>query len=196
MNLAELQTEVYAITNRPDLADRTLSAIRSATLFLHQKDFYWKDLKEQGIVFNTEGYLQQFEYRSLFPRFRSISYTRKTDINLYDQGEIFDIIQPTNVVDDYRANRTNVCYAAGAVLQYRSSTSFQYAILGFYENPDITLATYTSWIALDHPFAIVYRAAAQIFKSIGNTEEWNAWTQMANQQAQEIDISNIEARGI
>lgn len=195
MTLTELQNEVYAITNRPDLADRTLSAIRAATLYIHQSDYYYKDLFETGIAFLTEDYLQQFEFRSVIPQFRSLKYTRKTDINLYDQGDFFEIITPDAVVDDYKINRTNVCYIAGSVVQYRSSSNFQYALFGCYLNPVITTIGYSSWVATDHPFAIVYRAAANIFKSTGKQEEWAAATQDANVQLDEVKISNIQTQG-
>lgn len=196
MNLTELQTEVYAITNRPDLADRTLSAIRAATLKIHQADYFYKDLRETGISFLTSDFLQQFDYRTVFPLWRSLSYLRRTDINYFDNGQIYEVVTPGHVVDDYALNRTNVCYVAGAVLQVRSSEAFQYALLGYYANPDITLAGYSSWVALDHPFAIIYQAAANIFKSIGKDQEWQAWTMQAQEQLQEVRISNIEARGI
>lgn len=196
MTLTELQTEVYAITNRPDLAARTLSAIRSATLKLHQSDYFYKDLFETGLAFPTEDYVQQFEYRTVIPQWRALSYLRRTDVNYYDQGDFFDVITPQLVVDDYAINRTDVVYVAGEVVQLRSKLPIQYALLGCYLNPVITEAGFSSWIALDHPFAIVYNAAAQVFKSIGKDQEWQAWTMLANEQLQELKISNIEARGL
>lgn len=195
MNLTELQTEVYAITNRPDLADRTLSAIRAATLKLHQADYFYKDLKESPIVFLTEDYLQQLDYRTVFPQWRALSYLRRTTVDGLQSGDFFTVKTPANIVDEYKQNKPNVCYVAGEVLQVRSAVAFQYALLGYYENPNITLAGYKSWIALDHPFAIVYTAAAQIFKSIGKDQEWATWTQQSNEQLQLIRISNIEAEG-
>ena len=120
---------------------------------------------------------------------------RRTDVNGYQNGDFFTVMSPTNVIDDYKTNVPNVCYVAGAVLQVRSAVSFQYALLGYYENPDITISGYSSWVALDHPFAIVYAAAANIFKSIGKDAEWQVWTVQANEQLQEVRISNIEAEG-
>ena len=195
MTLTELQNEVYAITNRPDLADRTLSAIRAATLKIHQADHFYKDLRESGISFLTEDYLQQFDYRTVFPLWRALSYLRRTDVNGFQSGDFFTVKSPTNVIDDYKANEPNVCYVAGAVLQVRSAVPFQYALLGYYVNPDITLTGYSSWVALDHPYAIVYAAAAQVFKSIGKDSEWQVWTQQSNEQLQIVRISNIEAEG-
>ena len=195
MNLTELQTEVYAITNRPDLADRTLSAIRAATLKLHQADYFYKDLFESGVTFSTPAYLQQLEYRTLFPRWRALKYIRKSDVNSFADGAFLEIISPDQVLDSYSLNRSDVCYAAGLTVNIRSSTELQYVFIGCYLNPDITLAGYSSWIALDHPWAIIQLAAAQILRSIGKTEEWAAATREAAEQFQLVRESNILAVG-
>lgn len=195
MTLTELQNEVYAITNRPDLVGRTQSAIRAATLKLHQSDFYYKDLFETGIVFSTAAYLQQLEYRTLIPRWRALKYIRKSDVTGSDNFPFIEIITPEQVLDEYKQNRNDVGYLTGEVIQIRSSTELQYIFLGCYLNPNITLTGYSSWIALDHPFAIVYEAAAQIFKQIGKTEEWQAYTLMAREQMQAIVVTNTQAVG-
>lgn len=195
MTLSELQTEVYAITNRPDLADRTLSAIRAATLKLHQMDFFSKDLFETGLAFSAASYLQQLEYRTLIPRFRALKYIRKSDVNGADNLPFLDIITPEQVLDSYGVNRTDVCYQAGETLQIKSSTELQYIFLGCYLNPVITVSGFSSWIALDHPFAIIYAAAAQIFKSVGKDEEFQAYTLLEREQRQLVLTSNIQTVG-
>lgn len=195
MTFTELLTEVYAITNRPDLVDRTKSAIRSATLTAHQSDYFYKDLFETGIVFPTSSFIQQFDYITLIPQWRSLKYIRATDADGADYMKFFDVIQPEAVLDDYGLNRTDVCYAAGTVIQIRSSTEFQYALLGCYLNPVITEIGYNSWIARDTPWAIIYLAAANIFKSIGKQEEWAAANSDANIQMQLLKQSNVMAGG-
>jgi len=195
MNMAELLIEVYAITNRPDLVDRTSSAIRAATLKLHQSDYFYKDLFESGVVFSAPAFLQQLEYRTLFPRWRALKYIRKSDINASQTGKILDIITPDEVLDDYGCNRNDVCYGGGEVINIRSSTELQYVFIGMYNNPDITALGYNSWIATDNPWAIIYEAAAQIFKSIGKTEEWNAATLNAREQKQALLVSNTLLQG-
>ena len=195
MNLTELQAEVYTLTNRPDLVTETLAAVRSATLKLHQIDYFYKDLYETGVSFSTAAYQQQLEYRTLLPRWRSLKYLRKTDVSGSDTLGFFEIIVPENVLDDYNLNRDNVAYVAGAVVQMRSSTQFQYIILGCYLQPDITVATYTSWIALDHPYAIVWEAAATVFKMIGDTEQFAAFSALSQIEQNNIKISNIQSSG-
>jgi hypothetical protein len=195
MTLNELIAEVYTITNRPDLVAQTLTAVRSATLKLHQSDYYYKDLRETGVSFVSALYVQQLEYRLLFPKWRALKYIRKTDVAGTDTGEFLDLIVPENVLDSYKQNRNDVCYVAGEVIQIRSSTQLQYIILGRYDNPDITQSGYDSWIALDHPYAIVFEAASTVFKMIGDTDQFAAYTQLAGMQLVELRNSNILAAG-
>lgn len=195
MTLTELQNEVYAITNRPDLVSQTQSAVRQATLSLHQSDYYFKDLFETGITFPTEDFIQQWEYSTVIPRFRALKYIRKTDAQGSDNGAFFEVVPPELVVDSYQINRTDIVYVAGTVIQLRSRTSIQYAILGCYLNPDITISGFSSWIAREHPFAIVYLAAARIFKQIGRDTEYAVWTREAQEELGRLKLSNIVAGG-
>lgn len=188
-------TEVYQITNRPDLVSQTSAAVRAATLKIHQSDYFYKDLQEQGIVFTTAAFEQQIEYRTLIPLWRAFKYLRKTDSSGVDTLGFFELIPPELILDDYALNRNDVCYVAGSVIQIRSSTSFQYAIHGCYVNPNITALGYSSWVSIDHPFAIVYEAAAQIFKQTGDAEQFAAFTQLAREQLSEVKISNIQPAG-
>jgi hypothetical protein len=195
MTLTELQQEVYTLTNRPDLVAETLSAVRAATLKLHQSDYYYKDIYETGISFPTAAYLQQIDYRFLIPRYRSLKYIRKTDSTGAQDLGFFDIIVPENVLDSYKVNRTDVAYVAGSVIQLKSSTEFQYLIFGCYIQPNITEASYDSWVALDHPYAIVFEATATVFKAIGDTEQFAAYTALAQMERANVIVSNIESSG-
>jgi len=195
MTLTELISEVYTLTNRPDLVAQTSLAVRSATLKLHQMDFFYKDLYETGVAFSSAEYLQTIEYRTLLPRYRAFKYLKKTNLAGTEQGVVFSLIIPDNVLDDYQLNRENVCYVAGDAIQIRSSTQLQYVIFGCYINPDVVTATYSSWIALDHPFAIIFEAAASVFKAVGDTEQFAAYTGLALQFATEVRTSGILANG-
>jgi hypothetical protein len=194
MTLTELQNEVYTITKRPDLVAETLLAVRQATLALHQSDYFWKDLQETGISFTGVAYTQELEYRTILPQFRAIKYLRKSD-SAGAVGAFFDVITPEAVLDLYGTDRTNVCYAAGASIEIKSSTQFQYCILGYYTNPVITPTGYSSWIALDHPYAIVLEAAEKVFKMTGKTEEFAAYKFLRDEEKQRLALSNIQAVG-
>jgi len=196
MTLAELQAEVYLLTNRPDLVAQTSAAIRSATLKTHQLDYFYKDIFETGIIFPALAYLQQLEYRTVIPRWRALKYLRKSDVSNYGNGQFFTIIPvPEFVQDQYALNQPDVCYVAGDVLQVRSSTEVKYALLGCYRNPDITPLGYNSWVALDHPYAIVFEAAASIFKQTGDTDQFAAYMRMSAEEQQLVRISNIQPQG-
>ncbi len=194
MTLTELQQEVYTLTNRPDLVAETLLAVRQSTLALHQSDFFWRDLQETGISFPTSAYTQELEYRSIIPLFRSLKYLRKANADS-TVGAFFTVVSPESVLDSYGVDRTDVCYAAGASIEIKSSTQFQYAVLGYYANPNIVPANYNSWIALDHPYAIVFEAAEKVFKMIGKSEEFAAYKLLRDEEKQRLMMTNIQVSG-
>lgn len=196
MTLVELTQEVYNITNRPDLVNETSSAIREATLKGHQSDYYFKDLFEVGVAFNASAYVQNLDYRSLLPLWRSLKYLRKFDnVNQVPKYPDLDIVVPENVFNAYQQVRTDVVYGAGAYLQINSSTLEQYYLLGCYLNPNITQAGYSSWIALDHPWFIINGAAAKVFKAIGKDDEAATYRQEMSDQLAELKAANILVNG-
>lgn len=194
MTLTELQAEVYTLTGRPDLIAETLLAVRQSTLALHQSDFFWRDLYETGISFTAYSYLQELEYRPIIPRFRALKFLRKSDSS-GTSGAFFTIVQPESILDSYGSDRTDVCYAAGESIEIKSSTLFQYALLGCYLNPDITVAGYSSWIALDHPYAIILEACEKVFKMIGKTEEFAAYKFLRDEEKQRLVLTNLQVQG-
>lgn len=195
MILAELITEVYSLTGRPDRVAETLSAIKSATLKAHQTDYYYKDIFESGISFSTSDYIQSLDYRLLLPRWRALKYLRKYAPTTNTPAKELDIILPDNVLDSYKVTKTDVCYVAGAYVQINSSTQESVYLMGCYINPDITEAGYTSWIANDHPYAIIFDAAATVFKAIGKDEEAAAYRTLVTEQIAMVKMSNIDATG-
>lgn len=195
MTLTELIAEVYTITGRPDRVAETSSAIKSATLRAHQSDFYYQDIYETGISFSSPEYFQQLDYRLLLPRWRALKYLRKYDAVGGVAGTILRIIPPEMLLDDYSVERTDIAYAAGALLQIKSSTKEQYFLLGCYINPDITDAGYSSWIAVAHPYAIIYEAAAAVFKATGKDEEASTYKQISAEQIAMLRMDSIQAMG-
>lgn len=169
---SDLVTDVYALTNRPDLEAMTKLAIRAATLKAHQTDYYPKDLYETGIEWNPTAFVQSLEYRTTVPRWRAFKYLRKFDATTSPgtPGRHFALIEPESILDDYEVHKENTCYLAGEFLQIRSDTKDKNMLLGCYRNPDTVEATYSSWIALDHRMAIIYGAAGIVAKNTGYDE--------------------------
>lgn len=197
MNLAELTAEVYTITGRSDRTAETLTAIKAATLKAHQSDFYYKDIFETGVAFDTSDYTQSLDYRTLIPLWRAVKYLRKYDITTtpYTPGRILDLLVPENIMDRYQVQKTDIYYVAGSYLNINSSTKEQVYLLGCYLNPDITVDGYNSWIADDHPYAIIFDAAATVFKAIGKDEEAAAYRSLNAEQLSMLRASNIVANG-
>ncbi len=179
---AELVSDTYLFTNRPDLVNETKLAVKAATLKAHQSDFYPKDIYEVGISWATPDYIQSIDYRTLIPRWRAFKYLRKYTDGA--AGDFIKLLTPEQTLDRYSINKEDICYLAGENLEVRSSTEDDYMILSCYINPVLDETSYSSWIALDHPYAIVYEAARTIFKQIGWDEQANAIRQEVTEQYQ------------
>lgn len=218
MTFDELVQEVYTLTNRPDRVGETQVAIRAATLRSHHLDFFYKDIQEQYLTFATSDYYQQIALTSIF-NFRALSYMRKyypgvvgdqtyqagqvpplQNIGYYPGNNLPDgreikIITPTNVLDSYGMNKVDVAYIAGSTIQIKSGDQIQNILFGYYQNPDVTMQGYNSWIAREHPYAIVYDAASTIFKTIGYDEQVTFYNALVQQEQNQVILSNIQAEG-
>jgi hypothetical protein len=182
MQLSDLVTEVYGLTSRPDKATETVAAVRAATLKAHQRDFYPKDLVEVPLQFDSSAYQQTLQYRTLIPRWRAFKHLRKWDVDSSTPKDFLTYIGIEESMDEYKRNREDVVYLAGNNLQVRSGTQERYYLLGYYEHPDVTIAGYKSWVALEHPYAIIYEAARVIFKTIGFDEQASTYEKLVAEE--------------
>ena len=194
---------VYGLTKRRDYVEETINAVKSATLQLHRKDFFARDLREVVLEFTTADYLQSVDIKTLFPLYRALKYSRKFDAGTstvppeYGMGKFFTLIPPEKVLDEYNQTRNDVCYVAGNNLNLRSSTAIKYCSVGIYQNPQVsTPETYSSWIADEIPYAIAYQAAAIIRGTLlKDTAGQRANQELAMQEMQSILIANITNEG-
>lgn len=197
-----LVSEVKTLTNRPDLVAETILAVKSATLQLHRRDFFAKDLVEVALIYPTSDYLQSIDYRNIFPKYRALKYLRKFDPTNatfpdYGMGPFFKLITPEQVLDSYFQTQTDVCYLAGGNINLRSSTAIQYSAIGIYVNPTVeTPETYSSWVADEAPYAVVYTATANLMGAVlRDTAGQNANNALAALEFAEVSNSNITATG-
>lgn len=200
--LTSLVDQVYTLTNRPDLVGETTLAVKAATLKMHQREYYPKDLFETGLQFDTAAYIQSLAYKSLVPLWRSLKYLRKFDITTTSNdsssgtpGKYITLITPEAVLDSYSVEKQDVCYLAGLNLNIKSSTELQYALLGCYMLPDVTDAGYSSWLADEHPYAIIFEATRVVFKTIGFDEQSAGYEKLVAEQMATVDTSQIVAEG-
>ena len=131
----------------------------------------------------------------MIPNWRANKYLRPYDAVTSTPGKPFKLITPEQILDRYDAQKTEVYYAAGVEVTLKSSTAYRYYLYGCYLNPNITSAGYNSWIARDHPYAIIYAAAGDVFKAAGKDEEAAAYRSMIPEQLQFVKASNITAEG-
>lgn len=194
-SFTDLTTKVYALTKRDDLVNETINAIQAATLKAHRSDIFFKDLFETGIAFDEARILQSLQYKQLIPLFRSIKYIRKCDGSTIPPTplEFLEMIAPENALDSYNCTRPNVYYIAGTVIQIRSIAAEDNFLFGCYVNPNITQEGYSSWIADEYPYAIVYEAVAIIFKTVGYDEQVSTYRAMVADEYAILKVGNIVA---
>lgn len=199
MTFDEMVAEVVSITKRPDLVERIKSNIRAATLKAHQSDFYFKDMFEIAVQFENPFYLQSFIPTEVAPRFRMAkyirlwNYTEGTDPNSGGPGDFLENIQIENSKDSYGYIKTNVFYMAGQALQIRGTGPLNKILFGCYQHPLITPeSSYSSWIAAEMPYVIIYEAARVTFKSISYTEQANEYSQLVGELYSELKMSYVD----
>lgn len=195
MTYDEIVSAVYSVTGRPDRIAETALAVGQATLKAHQSDYYYKDLFETGIQFDSSTYFQQIPYRDLFPAYRAIKYIRIYDAVNQCPGNFLTLVPTEKVIDDYLIARTDIFYVAGAEINISFCQPNQYIIIGVWLNPVVTSVGYNSWIALDNPYAIINDAAATVFKMIGKDEEAAAYRTLVAEQYALLATSNILPNG-
>lgn len=194
-SFSDVVAEVYALTNRPDLVNETALAVRAATLKAHHTDFYYKDIFETGISFTTSDYLQSLPYKDLIPLWRSPKYIRKVDASTTPPTPLgfLKLVAAEDALDSYALNKEDVYYIAGTNIQLRSRTQQQFYAVGCYVHPNVTTANYSSWVADEHLYAIVFEAVAIIFKTIGYDEQVKAYREMVAEEIALLKMSNLEA---
>lgn len=219
MTLNELITAVYNLTARADLVDQTKQTVLASTLTMHMSSFYYKDILSGQIDFATQDYHQQID-TSAVPRFRSISYMRlnKNDITMqqvdpftglpprYYVQPFFKIISPDDIIDNiWDAEKCQVAYQAGGTIHLKAINKITSVLMGWYAYPDLTDMNFTSWIAAEVPYAIVYHATAAILNTIGQEQAASKYDRPENAQGQGgglvqeqirmLRASNIVAQG-
>lgn len=183
MNLAQLQAAVIVETNRPDLVAETLQAVLEATMTVHMTDYWYKDLSENLVVFDTlTDFIQTLNVGAL-PFCRDIAYIRKADVGVTNTGGAttlgnrFNFVKRVDIgdiLDGYGYEKNDIWYQAGKQINIKSSTPLGYARIGWYQYPNLdpTGVAFSSWIATELPAVIIYRAAGNIFAKIGEDKSY------------------------
>ena len=195
MTFDELVTEVYNITNRPDLVSETESAVKAATLKAHQSDFYSKDIHETGVIFDTADYKQSLDIISFVTNFRALKYLRRVEDENDEVGAFFCILTPEETLDSYGYNKTDIAYVAGRMIEIKASVEFSNMLLGCYVHPVVRTGAYASWVAEQHPYAIIREAARVLFKTIGYDEQSAAYERLVAEEYALLRMSALSDVG-
>lgn len=112
-------------------------------------------------------------------------------VNFSQSMAFLRVLDPNDILDDYGTEKLDVCYLAGSTIWIKSSTALQYAFLGWYQYPsldtsdpsaDKSYPNFKSWIAVERPYAIVYKAASKIFTRNGKQDVSRMYDRTQNPQ--------------
>lgn len=190
MNIEQLKDAVYELTNRPDLTALTERAIRAATLKAHTMEFFAKDIYECVLATGESARVQSIDVYTAISNFRAPKYMRilNADGSL---GAFLDKVEPTEVVDYFGNQRTNIFYVAGRHLEVRSAVAFNRIVLGCYVFPITTAANYSSWIADLYEDAIVFEAVYTVSKHTDKAEQAKSYKEAAAEARAAILLTEV-----
>jgi len=192
MTLDEMADKVYALTGRPDKIAATKEAIKAATLKAHKTDFYSSDIVEVLITLGaSNAYVWSFDVISYISNFRSLKYIRRYDDVNAKPANFIDIITPEEVLDTYGNTRANVAYRAGRNIEIKSYTAFKQMLFACYVFPIVTDGGYSSWIADQYTYAIVYEAARILFKTIGHDDQASQYEKLVMEEYSSLQTSAL-----
>lgn len=169
----EIYDDVVTLTGRPDLADETAVAIRTATRSIHGRYNFPRDLATELVKLPNAIQIVGLDIQTLFPRFRTTSTVRPLDsafapvdsihIEIREIGDIYDPIYGT-LLD-------NIAYVAGSSLNIRCLSGAYGFLVEYFKGPEVRPDYYNSWIAQLAPDAIIYQAASIVLSTNGNEEK-------------------------
>jgi hypothetical protein len=113
------------------------------------------------------------------------------------------ILSAQEIIDGYGYEKSDVAYQAGTNIFLKSSNPLSAGSFGFFQFPNLGVvgnnyADYSSWIANDYPFCIIYHAVSAIFQDIGKDEasrKYDGPNGLVAQEKQNLLTNNITAEG-
>ncbi len=163
MNFTEAINEIIGITKRPDKATEIASALNSAITYFTLKDSWKQDLKELTIAVDSSLYSDTIDLSQYVTRLRKIKY-----LKVYGVKGYLKEIDTEHVFTPGGYTQKNWFYVIGSDLTYNTSTLGASLELGYYQYPAILSGTSTHWMLDINPWMLIDKAAARIFRSIGD----------------------------
>lgn len=171
----DMVNDIITLTARPDLADETALALRTATNNAHFSDGYPRDLVTQSVQLPNASYQTTLNIPTLFPKFRGLSQLKGLDVNysVLADGETsrIEVVELNDIYDDYNVIKNNIAYVAGESINIRSLTNTYGFLVEWFKAPETKRDNYNSWIAQLYPDVILYWAASLVLDTNGNEEK-------------------------
>ncbi len=171
---AEMQTAVQALTKRPELTALTDLAIRTATLRAHQVDFFPRD--QASFVFTytvnpSEVFTDLTGIHTSIPLLRTPDFLQSEDTLTLQPSENLEYVGSFKDFWDHdNVRRTSVFTQIGSTLRCSFAGATGRARLFYWQNPDVSSAGYSSWIADLYKDELAYWAAGIVWARSGFQE--------------------------
>ena len=170
MNFSEAVGEVAQITARPDKLAEIGSAINFVISHMSLKAHFAYDLVEATIPINGNEYGATIQFNNLtvsplVTRFRKFKYIKR-----YGQIGYLTPMGSDKILTHHGSMQRDTYYIAGNNLTYILRDLAPSLEIGYYQHPPVLSENDTYWMLDLIPYAVIDKAAARIFRSIGDDE--------------------------
>ena len=183
MNSVSAVAEVMAIVARPDREGEILGAINAAISSSCLRANFAKDLVETSLTIDPASYGATIQFDNVTPtalvtRFRKFKYVKRTAVKSY-----LDPIGSDKLFANNNIATRDCYYVGGNNITYLLKDLSPTLEIGYYQYPPILdLVTTTDFWLLDlAPYAVIDKAAARIFRSIGDDTSAVAYERSAEE---------------
>ena len=190
---SSLLNDVYIHTNRPDLVNETTLAIKKATSKAHLSDEFPEDMVQVTAVPTSSDRANEYLLDVSSPPFTR--HRKVLQVINSDTRKALTQVTIEDLFDAYGMLKSECWYKAGLMYRVNSTQLASGLDVIYLQNPDTVPDTYTSWIALEHPEAVVEEAASQVFKMIGKDTEFQRYAQLSMENLMRLKTNHISAIG-
>lgn len=167
-----IYNDVVALTNRPDLSAETEIAVRTATLSIHHRASFLRDLVTKPVQLPNSAYNVTLDIQVLLERCRGVSSIIPLGSDFAVVDHKIDLVEIGDIYDpEYGTMKNDIAYMAGTGLNVRCSLPCYGFVVSYYQSPSTIRESYNSWIAQLAPASIIYTAAAIVLTTNGNEEK-------------------------
>lgn len=205
---AELVTDVYTITKRPDLVDETTLALKKAIIKEHSALDYRSDLAVTAVAL-TQPSPQNYRYTvslgTLGINCRKVNEIVELPSTVLQAADTFagqyGVISfkergHDNIFSGYGVEFNNYYYRLGNTINLVAQREVDNVALYYYKLPSLSnTATYSDWLADNFPYLLYTHAAIEIFRMIGKDTETKMYSQQLLDHRMDVAKSEISAIG-